>query len=192
MATKTSRANRAVTPVRPVESLIHNVRGMKVMLDSDLATLYGVQTFRLNEAIKRNKERFPADFMIRLTAAEFKALTSQIAMSNTKRGGRRTMPYAFSEPGVAMLSSVLNSERAIHMNITIMRAFIRMRELIATNREIAQRVEKLEEKQNRTVSVIEIIADDLDRLAQEIKQMKALPPRSKRKYGFKVAGEGQG
>jgi len=128
----------------PVESLIRVIRGQKVLLDTDLAALYEVPTFRLNEAVKRNRERFPDDFMFQLTAEEARSLTSQIAMSKTGRGGRRTLPYAFSEHGVAMLSSVLNSERAIQMNIFVVRAFIRIRELANQNAELAARVERLE------------------------------------------------
>lgn len=128
----------------PVESLIRVIRGQKVLLDTDLAALYEVPTFRLNEAVKRNRERFPDDFMFQLTAEESRSLTSQIAMSKTGRGGRRTLPYAFSEHGVAMLSSVLNSERAIQMNIFVVRAFIRIRELANQNAELAARVERLE------------------------------------------------
>lgn len=128
----------------PVESLIRVIRGQKVLLDTDLAALYEVPTFRLNEAVKRNRERFPDDFMFQLTAEESRSLTSQIAMSKTGRGGRRTLPYAFSEHGVAMLSSVLNSERAIQVNIFVVRAFIRIRELANQNAELAARVERLE------------------------------------------------
>jgi hypothetical protein len=126
---------------RPVDSLIHVIRGQKVMLDADLAGLYGVPTFRLNEAVKRNIRRFPDDFMFRLSSEEAKSLTSQIAISKG-RGGRRTFPYAFTESGVAMLSSVLNSERAVQMNILIMRAFIRVREMIAHNKDLASRMWK--------------------------------------------------
>ncbi|MBM3754890.1 MAG: ORF6N domain-containing protein [Acidobacteria bacterium] len=124
--------------------MIRVIRGQKVLLDTDLAALYEVPTFRLNEAVKRNRERFPDDFMFQLTAEESRSLTSQIAMSKTGRGGRRTLPYAFSEHGVAMLSSVLNSERAIQMNIFVVRAFIRIRELANQNAELAARVERLE------------------------------------------------
>src|SRR5258708_24226461 len=112
-----------LVPDEVVMSKILLIRGKKVMIDRDLAELYGVPTFRLNEQVKRNRKRFPEDFMFQLTGAEATALTSQVAMSNTGRGGRRTLPYAFTEQGVAMLSSVLNSERAIEVNIAIMRAF---------------------------------------------------------------------
>jgi ORF6N domain len=185
MAKAPKSPGKIVAPVpRPVESLIHVIRGQKVMLDSDLAALYGVQTFRLNEAVKRNQERFPSDFMLRLSVEESTALTSQFAMSKKGRGGRRSAPYVFTEAGVAMLSSVLNSERAIQMNILIVRAFIRMRELMSSNKEIAARVEKLERGHDRTASVIEVVVEDIDRLAREVKEMKALPPVTRRKIGF--------
>ncbi|MGZ9148870.1 MAG: ORF6N domain-containing protein [Candidatus Deferrimicrobiaceae bacterium] len=116
------------------------------MLDADLAELYGVPTYRLNEAVKRNSTRFPDDFMFRMTAEEYISLISQIAISKSGRGGRRKMPYAFTEQGVAMLSSVLNSERAIQVNIAIMRAFVRMRRMLVSHEELARKVEALEKK----------------------------------------------
>lgn len=119
------------------------------MIDSDLAELYGVPTFRLNEAVKRNRKRFPEDSMFQLSREESRYLTSQIAISNPGRGGRRTSPYAFTEHGVAMLSSVLNSERALKMNILIIRAFVKMRELLATHKDLAARVDRLESMQKR-------------------------------------------
>jgi ORF6N domain len=121
--------------IETIRRRIFLIRGSKVMLDSDLAALYQVPTFRLNEAVKRNKDRFPEDFMFQLTRAEGRFLTSQSAMSKVGRGrgGRRTLPYAFTEHGVAMLSSVLNSERAVQMNILIIRAFVKLRELVASH-----------------------------------------------------------
>lgn len=188
MARSTKRPVKPEAVARPVESLIHVVGGHRVMLDSDLAALYGVQTFRLNEAVKRNRARFPPDFLFRLNRKQTESLTSQNAMSKKDgRGGRRTLPFAFTEPGVAMLSSVLNSEQAIQMNILIVRAFIRMRELIACNKEIATRVEKLERRQDSAASVIEIIVEDIDRIADEVKQLKALPEPKKRRIGFRAS-----
>jgi hypothetical protein len=123
---------------------ILTVRGHRVMLDADLAELYGVPTSRLNEAVKRNSIRFPVDFMFRLSAEEYTALISQIAISKPgKRGGRRKLPYVFTEQGVAMLSSVLNSDRAIQVNITIMREFVRMRKTVASHGGLAQRMNTL-------------------------------------------------
>src|SRR5688572_8462290 len=114
----------AIVTLDEVERRIHDIRGQKVMLDSDLAALYGVVTFRLNQSVKRNKDRFPEDFVFRLTKDERERLTSQFVMSKAGRGGRRTLPYVFTEQGVAMLSSVLNSDRAVQVNIAIMRAFV--------------------------------------------------------------------
>lgn len=130
-----------------IERAIVILRGHKVLLDADLATLYEVQTRVLVQAVKRNLERFPDDFMFQLEPGEVEALRSQSVISkNPGRGGRRTRPYAFTEQGVAMLSSVLNSPRAIAVNIEIMRAFVRLRELIATNKELAARLDQLERK----------------------------------------------
>jgi hypothetical protein len=153
------------------------------MLDSDLAQLYDVTTGNLNLSVRRNKSRFPRDFMFQLSKAEADGLLLQNAISNGLRGGRRTPPYAFTEPGVAMLSSVIKSERAIQVKVMIIRAFIRMRELIEANKYIAVRVDKLERSHKRAASVIEILVEDIDRVAQEVRQMKALPPR-KRRIGF--------
>ena len=114
------------------------------MLDSDLAGLYEILTYRLNEAVKRNIKRFPANFMFQLKKEEYEVLISQFAISKNKRGGRRTMPYVFTEQGVAMLSSVLNSERAIQINIQIMNTFVQMRHWALENKEIAQRLTELE------------------------------------------------
>jgi hypothetical protein len=130
--------------IEHVEDRILFIRGQKVMLASDLAELYGVTTFRLNEQVKRNLRRFPDDFMFQLTREENDVLTSQIAMSNSARGGRRYLPYAFTEQGVAMLSSVLNSDRAIEVNIAIMRAFIRLRSFLAAHKELAKKIEMVE------------------------------------------------
>jgi hypothetical protein len=124
------------------------------MLDSDLAELYGVPTKRLNEQVRRNLARFPADFMFQLTEAEAKSLRSQLATSNKGRGGRRYAPLVFTEQGVAMLSTVLNSERAIQVNIEIMRAFVRLREMIASNKELARRLNELEKKYDRQFKVV--------------------------------------
>ncbi len=129
-----------------IERRIYVIRAQKVMLDSDLAELYKVPTYRLNEAVKRNRERFPRDFMFQLSQKEAECLTSQIAMSNAGRGGRRTLPYVFTEHGVAMLSSVLNSDRAVQVNIAVMRAFVRLRQMIATHKELAHKIDELERK----------------------------------------------
>ena len=127
-----------------IKNLIYEIRGYKVMLDSDLADLYEVPTFRLNEAVKRKRARFPQNFMFQLTKEEYDFLISQFAISKTGRGGRRTLPYVFTEQGVAMLSSVLNSEKAIQINIQIMNTFVQMRQWAMENKDLARRVAELE------------------------------------------------
>lgn len=127
-----------------IQNLIYEIRGVKVMLDSDLAKLYGVETFNLNKAVKRNLQRFPNDFMFQLTKDEYKSLIFQNGISKTGRGGRRFMPYAFTEQGVAMLSSILQSEQAIAINIQIMRTFVQIKQFALENKDLARRVADLE------------------------------------------------
>ncbi|MCP3956903.1 MAG: ORF6N domain-containing protein [bacterium] len=127
-------------PIERIASQIYLIRDQKVMLDSDLAALYGVMTGRLNEQVKRNQRRFPEDFAFRLTREEFGALMSQNAISNRGRGGRRKPPWAFTEQGVAMLSSVLRSDRAADVNVAIMRTFVRLRQVLASNEKLARKV----------------------------------------------------
>ncbi len=146
--------------VAPVEQRIYTVRNVQVMLDSDLAEIYGVETKRLNEQVRRNIGRFPEDFMFQLTADEFSILKSQFATSSW--GGRRTMPYAFTELGVAMLSSVLSSDAAIQANIRIMRAFSAVRRLVAANAQMYQRIAHLEYQQIETDKKIEAVMNKLD------------------------------
>ena len=140
-------------PMERVEDRILSIRGHRVMLDADLAELYGVPTKRLNEAVRRNAARFPEDFMFQLTADEAEILRSQFATSNG-RGGRRYIPYAFTELGVAMLSSVLNSERAVLVNIAIMRAFVRLREMAASHKDVLLRLDEMEGKYDRQFKVV--------------------------------------
>jgi hypothetical protein len=129
-----------------IDSLIVEVRSQRVILDADLARIYGIQTFRLNEAVKRNRERFPEDFLFQLTAEEWNALTSQIAMSKTGRGGLRTLPYAFTEHGAIMAANILNSARAIQMSVFVVRAFIKMRSILTHTRDLAQKLAALEQE----------------------------------------------
>ena len=136
---------KSIAPAVSIENAIHVIRGQRVMLDEELAGLYGVPTGRLNEAVKRNIGRFPDDFGFRLTQSEANNLKSQFAISRV-HGGRRSTPMAFTEQGVAMLSSVLSSERAVAVNIGIMRAFVRMRQAIAVNSELAKRMAVVEAK----------------------------------------------
>ncbi len=146
----------AIVAPEHIDRTIAVVRGQRVMLDADLAALYGVKTGNLVLAVKRNLERFPEDFMFQLTKEEFEDLRLQFA-SSSSRGGRRYLPYAFTEQGVAMLSSVLRSPRAVQVNVEIMRAFVRLRVLLTTNAEISQRLGDLE----RRVSLIFAAVADL-------------------------------
>lgn len=139
------KANSSLVPTEQVEKLILTIRGHRVLLDSDLAVLYGVETKALNQAVRRNRERFPSDFMFQLTAGEVAELNrSQIVTGSQKHRDPRFRAFAFSEQGVAMLSSVLRSKRAVTMNIEIMRAFVRLREVLTSNREVAERLSQLE------------------------------------------------
>ena len=153
--------------VEIIEQKIFMIRGHRVMLDKDLAELYGVSVKRLNEQVKRNTRRFPTDFMFLLTRQEVMNLRSQIATSSW--GGRRYFPYAFTEQGVAMLSSVLNSERAIEVNIAIMRAFVRLRQILSTDKELAYKLKELEHK-------IEKHDEDIQAIFDAIRKLMAPPP----------------
>jgi len=139
-----------------MEDRIRLVRGHRVILDADLAALYGVRTKELNKAVRRNRGRFPADFMFRLTRKEFEGLRFQIGTSNLdeKRGGRRTPPHAFTEQGVAMLSSVLRSRRAVRVNVGIMRAFVRLRQMMGAHADLVRRIDELEGKYDSHFKVV--------------------------------------
>ena len=137
-------------PQERIESKIFLIRGQNVMIDADLAKLYGVQTKVLIQAVNRNLERFPGDFMFQLTKEEDELLRSQIVTSKQGRGGRRYLPYAFTENGVAMLSSVLRSKQAVQVNIEIMRTFTRLRQFIAPHKELEKKIAKMEKKYSRT------------------------------------------
>ena len=145
---RTQEKEEFVVPVERIENQIYLIRGVKVMLDADLADLYQILTKNLNLAVRRNRERFPEDFMFQLTRDEFDNLRLQIATSSSRYGGRRYLPYAFTELGVAMLSAVLNSPRAVQMSILIMRAFVQLRELIASHQDLADRIARLEANQD--------------------------------------------
>jgi hypothetical protein len=147
------------------------------MLDSDLAALYRVTTFNLNKAVKRNIERFPADFMFQLNREEFNSLIFQFGISKKKRGGRRFLPYAFTEQGVAMLSSILRSRRAILVNIAIMRTFVRLRKIMATHKELAHKLKELERK-------IEKHDADIQTIFDAIRQLMTPPEEPKKRIGF--------
>ena len=135
-----------------IENRIYQIRGHRVMLDEDLAEIYGVETRRLNEQVKRNKERFPEDFMFQLTKTEFENLKSQNATSSW--GGRRTLPFVFTEHGTVMLASVLKSKKAVLANIQIVKAFVKLREIIASNRELAKRLDQMEQRYDKKFSEV--------------------------------------
>jgi len=141
-------------PIERIENRILLLRGQKVILDSDLAQLYGVPVSALNQAVKRNSSRFPEDFMFQLSENENESLLSQIVISKRGRGGRQNLPYAFTEQGVAMLSSVLRSERAVHVNIAIMRTFVHLRGIISTHKDLTRKLDALEQKYDAQFRVV--------------------------------------
>ncbi len=159
-----------------IKNKIYWIQGQKVMLDSDLAELYDVKTKVLLQAVKRNSERFPKDFMITLTNQEVTRLRSQIVTSKKARGGRRYLPYAFTEQGVAMLSTVLNSKRALQVNINIIRAFVKLREMLATNKELAKKINEMEKQYNHQFKAV----------FDALRQLMTPPNSSKKKIGFKT------
>ncbi|WKZ66304.1 MAG: ORF6N domain-containing protein [Flavobacteriales bacterium] len=164
-------------PDEAIAAQIHWIRGQKVILAHDLAALYGVPTYRLNEAVKRNMTRFPEDFMFALTTEEWSNLTSQFAMSS-EWGGRRRPPFAFSEHGVLMLSSVLNSERAIAVNIRIVRVFVRLSRLLQSDQDLQRRMAQMEERQTTS-------EDALAELFAAVKQLMAKPAHDRKRLGYK-------
>ena len=172
--------NKKIVPAERVQQVIYFIRGQKVILDSDLAAMYGVETFNLNKAVKRNIDRFPPDFMFQLTKEEVDSLRFQTGMSKTeRRGGRRYLPYAFTEQGVAMLSSVLKSERAIQVNVAIMRAFVRFREALSTSKVLAQKLAELEKR-------IASHDKNIRTLFQAIRELMTKPEPPRKSIGFQV------
>lgn len=165
-----------LVPSEVIEKRILLIRGQKVLVDRDLAKMYGVPTMRLNEAVKRNIKRFPLDFMFQLTSEENDLLTSQIAISKG-RGGNRRLPFVFTEQGVAMLSSVLRSDRAIEVNIAIMRAFVKLRGIISTHKDLVKKLEDLERKYESHDHHIKVVFD-------AIRQLMTEPKKKKYKVGF--------
>ena len=159
--------------VEVIAAKILEIRGKKVILDRDLAQLYDVKTHRLNEQVKRNKRRFPADFMFQLTQEEANILISHFAISSW--GGTRKLPYVFTEQGVAMLSSVLNSERAIEVNIMIMRAFTELREILLTHKDLAIKLEALERKYANRDEKIKLIFEAIRQLLEPPGKARAKP-----------------
>lgn len=169
-----------IIPIERIENKIFLIRGQKVMVDRDLAELYGVETFNLNKAVKRNLSRFPVDFMFQLNKNEAENLKFQIGISSKTIskagwGGRRTLPFVFTEQGVAMLSSVLRSERAIQINILIMRAFVRIKEALATHKEVSKKLVEHEGRLNKHDNQIIAILNAINKMVEpEIKPIKRI------------------
>ena len=171
--------SKALIPIERIEKLIYLIHGHKVMLDTDLAELYDVETRILVRNVKRNIDRFPKDFMFQLTKKEDEVLRSQIGISKKGRGGRRYAPYVFTEQGVAMLSSVLNSKRAIQVNVEIMRAFVRMRQLLASHKGLMQKILDMEKKYDKQFQIV----------FKALKQLMVEEERPKPQIGFKADEE---
>jgi hypothetical protein len=166
-------------PVQFIERRIYLIRGHKVMIDVDLAELYGVPTREINQRVQRNRKRFPEDFMFQLNKKEADVLRSQFVISKPSHGGRRYLPYVFTEPSVAMLSSVLNSEYAIEVNIAIMRAFIRLRQMLESNEELNRKFAAVIRKLSTHDKYFRVVFDELRKLTEQ--------PTSRRKtIGFKL------
>ena len=167
-----------IIPTQQVAQAIRFVREERGLLDFDLARLYGVTTGNLNKAVRRNRDRFPADFMFQLSAEEAKSLKFQLGISKGQ-GGRRHFPYAFTEQGLAMLSSVLNSERAVKVNIAIIRAFVKLRQALETNRELAHKFSELEKRVGK-------YDEEIGAILEAIRQLMAPSEKPRREIGFHV------
>jgi len=183
MSTKSRRS-----APRALESRIRTIRGQKVILDRDLAALYGVPTFRFNEAVRRNLRRFPHDFMFRLTNNEFAVLRSQFAMSKVGRGGRRYLPYAFTEHGAVMAANILRSERAVQMSVFVVRAFVKMRAMLSTQEDLARKLSALEKTLTGRLDLHERVISDI---IQQIMSLLSPPPTApeppQKKIGFIIS-----
>src|SRR5688572_22011446 len=172
----THMSNTNLISIERIEKTIYLIRGEKVMLDRDLAELYEVQTKGLNQAVRRNRDRFPADFMFQLSEKEVAELNrSQFVTGSEKHRDPRFRPYAFTEQGVAMLSSVLRSKRAITVNIEIMRAFVKLRQMLASNAELSRRLDEIESKYDKQFRVV----------FDAIRQLMATPVRNRKEIGFR-------
>ena len=177
----------AAIPIERIERTILLVRGEKVILDADLARLYGVTAKRLNEQVRRNRERFPEDFMFQLTKEEFAELKSEFGAPNLRsqiatsrsHGGRRYLPYAFTEHGAIMAANVLNSERAVRASVEVVRAFVRLRQMLASNAEMARKLEELEKKYDRQFKVV----------FDAIRQLMTPPAPQRKQIGFHAKSE---
>lgn len=186
MARTTIRKPAALAPA--IEAAIHTLRGERVILDADLAKIYGVETKALNRAVKRNAARFPAEFMFRLNATERDSLRCQIGTSNTGRGGRRYLPYAFTEHGAIMAANILNSPQAVQMSVFVVRAFIKMRAALTGTRELARKLASLEKELTSRLDTHEVaIVDVLQRIMALLDPPPPPPEPPKREMGFHAA-----
>jgi hypothetical protein len=177
LAMAKKKTSTAIATIDQIERAIHVIRGQRVMLDSDLAHLYGVSTRQLNQQVSRNKNRFPPDFAYRLTRQELTDLMSQFVTSSFGHGGRRKLPLVFTEQGVAMLSSVLKSPTAVRVNIEIMRAFVRLRRLMATPGELVEQITKLAE-------TVQLHDNEIKVISRVLQQMMEKPVTPRRQIGF--------
>lgn len=166
----------SIVPIERIENKIYLIRGHKVLLDSDLAELYGVETRVFNQAVKRNFDRFPTDFMFQLADDEFKILMSQNVISSSNWGGRRKIPYAFTEHGAIMAASILKSKRSVEVSVAVVRAFVKMREMLAENAKLSKRLKELENRMDKNDTSIVAVMSALRRLIGDKK--------SKRPIGF--------
>jgi hypothetical protein len=171
---KAGQEGRGTSTADTLDARIISVRGQRVILDGDIARLYGVETRELVQAVKRNAARFPSDFMFQLDADEVGVLRSQNVISKPGRGGRRSLPYAFTEQGVAMLSGVIRSDRAVQVNIEIMRAFVRLRRLLDANAELAEKIDALERVYDEQFRVVFVA----------LRELMSPPARPARRIGF--------
>jgi hypothetical protein len=169
------KTQSGLIPAERIANVIYFIRSEKVMLDRDLAALYGVETKVLKQAVRRNADRFPVDFMFVLTSAEFKNWRSQFVTSNADRMGLRHPPMAFTEHGILMLSSVLNSKRAVQVNIEIMRAFVKLRRILASNVELSRRLDELEKRYDHHFKVV----------VDAIRSLMAPAPKKQKQIGFR-------
>jgi ORF6N domain len=172
--------SKTLVPIEGITRAILVLRGHRVLLDSELAALYGVTTKRLNEQVKRNAERFPEDFMFQLTAQEVTGLRSQFATSKS-RGGRRYLPYAFTEHGAIQAANVLNSPRAIEMSLYVVRAFVQLRELLSSNKELAKRLDQLEARIEKKLATHD---EAIAAMLSAIRELMAAPSPKRRGIGF--------